>query len=677
MPTLEYRLPIANVLEWSPTYPSIIAVPLKISDNVLGYAKEFRSRARIPALTYLHPINNCTITRSSQPLVGFRGNRSIQDEKLVAAICDTTKPNTKPFRSAPATPSASRSTSDLTSDGEKADLPPPSTLEESFIDAETIEDEAIKSISDGTSQIEGGTLTPRIYGAQQRNIIVDARPTVNAIANRAQGMGSEDMEYYRCATKAYLGIDNIHVMRKSLLDVVEALKDSDITPLPPNREQLAKSGWLKHIANMLDGAALIARTVGIYHSHVLVHCSDGWDRTSQLSALGQLCLDPYYRTLEGFIVLVEKDWLSFGHMFRHRSGFLSSEKWFEIENERVGGNRSASNGTPTSSGGNNAFETGVNRLKGFFNQSNASHDEFSDEESDVTDSAAKRSSAKPQAEDKLVTKVKETSPVFHQFLDATFQLMYQHPTRFEFNERFLRRLLYHLYSCQYGTFLYDNEKDRVKAKARERTRSVWDYFLARKDQFLNEKYDPVVDDNVHGKERIIFPRKEEVRWWAEVFGRSDAEMNGPPPTISDAIREQRLEKEREIPVLTGVEGADEARGVGSVRKAPQSPPPEMSIVDSEKAAALSLSQSSTPKRSSTPTAGDKYGPLGPLGPLGALSQSAGEGFAPLAQGASEKLSAGLKAMGLGARSGTNSPGRAKSPRGSREKEREMMEVEMQ
>jgi hypothetical protein len=31
--------------------------------------------------------------------------------------------------------------------------------------------------------------------------------------------------------------------------------------------------------------------------NVLVHCSDGWDRTSQLSSLSQLLLDPYYRTL--------------------------------------------------------------------------------------------------------------------------------------------------------------------------------------------------------------------------------------------------------------------------------------------------------------------------------------------------------------------------------------------
>lgn len=35
---------------------------------------------------------------------------------------------------------------------------------------------------------------------------------------------------------------------------------------------------------------------------VLVHCSDGWDRTSQMTAIAMLLLDPYYRSFNGFQV---------------------------------------------------------------------------------------------------------------------------------------------------------------------------------------------------------------------------------------------------------------------------------------------------------------------------------------------------------------------------------------
>jgi len=558
--------------KYAPTYPALLVVPTNVSDSVLRYAGEYRSRQRIPALVYRHPVNNCSITRSSQPTPGLRGNRNPQDERLVAAIWATNR-GWKPANI------SSSNSAELTPDTSVVNLND-SSANSSFVGAvEGSIDAGRTTADDLTASSETDADAPKVYGAQQRNLIVDARPTVNAYAMQAVGLGSEKMDYYPGAEKAYLGIDNIHVMRKSLDTVIEALKESDLVPFPPNRQLLAKSNWIKHIANILDGTALIARTVGIMHSHVLIHCSDGWDRTSQLSALSQILLDPYYRTLEGFIVLVEKDWLSFGHMFRHRSGFLSHEKWFTIENEKI---ERKHDGT----GGSNAFENALRGARGLFNRHNESNESLNqlpetnmpENVTDVADTPSSKPVQIGAAEEHRVTKVNELSPVFHQFLDCVYQLHYQHPTRFEFSERFLRRLLYHLYSCQYGTFLFDNEKERVDTRAKERTRSVWDYFLCRKQEFMNPKYEPEIDDAIRGKERMIFPRKGEARWWAECFGRTDEEMNvfGPqaPPNLTPQTSNQSTGRSGtstpivQEPIVTGTESADGATGAGTTVQLP-------------------------------------------------------------------------------------------------------------
>ncbi|KAI0419973.1 protein-tyrosine phosphatase-like protein [Xylaria grammica] len=501
---------------FSPTYPGLLVVPSKISDNVIKYAGPYRSRARIPVLSYLHSLNNCSITRSSQPLVGFRGNRSIQDEKLVGACFSASATVEFNGLEAPtldtAEPSPSSSQFDIRG----------SSLEGEATDTERLEDE----LNTGIERNDDSQTGKRIYGAQQHNLIVDARPTINALAMQVVGKGSENMEYYPFAKKAYLNIDNIHVMRESLNTVIEAIKDGDISKLPPNRELLIKSNWLKHIRGVLDGSALIARQVGINHSHVLIHCSDGWDRTSQLSALSQLMLDPFYRTIDGFIILIEKDWLSFGHMFQQRSGPLGHEKWFIVERDAMAG--SAMQPGESDGRAGEAFENAIAGARRFFHRSR-NQDSSGDTDGDGPgsppdeNSQAKRSSEAPPVTE--TTRPNEISPVFHQFLDATWQLLRQHPTRFEFNERFLRRLLYHLYAGQYGTFLYNCEKQRIDARVHERTRSVWDYFLSRKPEFLNPDYDATVDDRQSGRERLLFPKLTDVRWWAQCFGRSDSEMN--------------------------------------------------------------------------------------------------------------------------------------------------------
>jgi myotubularin-related protein 6/7/8 len=460
---------------FSSTYPALLAVPTSVSDATLRHAVKYRSKERLPVLTYLHPVNNCAITRSSQPLSGLRGKRSIQDEKLVAACFSISGQKDEEPPSAPISRgSPASSQADLNSYVEGGEMSDTERVEHELSACETVPSAAIEIISEKPSLI---------YGAQQHNLIVDARPTVNAYAMKVAGLGSEDMAYYPFAAKEYLGIDNIHVMRDSLNKVIDAIKDADISPLPPNRELLAKSGWLKHITGLLTGASTIARRIGIEHSHVLIHCSDGWDRTSQLSALGQILLDPYYRTMDGFIVLVEKDWLAFGHMFQHRSGFLNSEKWFATEKDALAGSAIQPGGMEEVQNVQNL----LSRTQRFFNRNNQNLDNVSNPDIEIayeeSPNGGRPFVGKGSLAEKEATKPKETSPVFHQFLDAVYQLLRQFPTRFEFNERFLRRLLYHLYSCQYGTFLYNSEKDRLNARVKTRTTSVWSYFLSKRSVF--------------------------------------------------------------------------------------------------------------------------------------------------------------------------------------------------
>lgn len=51
--------------------------------------------------------------------------------------------------------------------------------------------------------------------------------------------------------------------------------------------------------------------------------------------------------------------------------------------------------------------------------------------------------------------------------------MRMEPTAFEFNERFLFEIVEHAYSCIYGTFIGNCDKDRKDLHAAEKTQSFW------------------------------------------------------------------------------------------------------------------------------------------------------------------------------------------------------------
>ncbi|XP_066601319.1 myotubularin-related protein 3 [Prorops nasuta] len=254
-----------------PSYPPQLLVPACISDDTLEAVAKFRSSRRIPAVVWRHVNNGAVIARSSQPEVGWLGWRSSQDEDLLKALSDACSYDR----------------------GES-----------------TIVDE-----STNTSNVCNPTITT---DTTKKVLIVDARSYTTAVANRARGGGCECPEYYPSCDIQFMNLPNIHSIRKSF-HAVRQLCASDADQ-PTWLSLLEGTRWLQHMSGLLRAAVTVASAIERDGRPVLVHCSDGWDRTPQIVALAQILLDPYYRTMEGFQILCEREWLDFGHKFADRCG---------------------------------------------------------------------------------------------------------------------------------------------------------------------------------------------------------------------------------------------------------------------------------------------------------------------------------------------------------------------
>lgn len=375
------------------TYPKEFILPAGLSMTDITEAAKFRSRGRIPALTWRNQRTGAVLCRSSQPMVGVLGHKSLADKLLL---------NLYRVR------------------GDVNDV------------------EEIENPSD-------------FY-------VMDCRKNIAATANSALGKGVEDEKNYQRTKVLFLDIENIHVMRASLKLVEEAIVVGGYGSVEDLNMEDAKfstkidaSEWLIHSRRILVASVSVAEKLELERASVLVHCSDGWDRTAQVCAIAELLLDPYYRTLEGFGVLIEKDWCAFGHKFLDRLAHCDSNS--ESSSER--------------------------------------------------------------------------SPVFLQWLDVVHLVLLQFPNQFQFTEKLLVFIADTAYSCQFGTFFGNSEKQRKELDCENKTVSVWTYVLRNSQLFINPSYGLYPGP--------LWPSlsSHHCRFWERYFLRWEPDMHPRPTSGND------------------------------------------------------------------------------------------------------------------------------------------------
>lgn len=207
------------------SYPRLLVVPSSVGDDVLRGSALFRSRRRLPVVTWRHPRNGCVLMRSSQPLVGLLGRMNDDDELLLRAAAQA-------------------------------------------------------NLLGGVKNALESTPGLRVF---------DCRSEKSAALQRLVGGGSEKLrlEQYSISEYNMLRLCNAKYQREVLAELrvsLENLSTSDKTLR--HIRQLAllnKCRWCTQLFRMLSGACDVAMLLEKGTASVLIHCSDGLNRTPQIA----------------------------------------------------------------------------------------------------------------------------------------------------------------------------------------------------------------------------------------------------------------------------------------------------------------------------------------------------------------------------------------------------------
>jgi hypothetical protein len=213
--------------------------------------------------------------------------------------------------------------------------------------------------------------------------------------------------------------------------------------------------------------------------------------------------------LNGLQILIEKEWCAFGHKFSDRCGHLAEAKGESSE--------TASIMSQLEAGSKNFWNSAAKTL--------------------MTLSGTSESHSSIDSSSQKALKPKEASPVFTQFLDCLYQIWRQFPTQFEYNEQILGYLNKHVYSCEFGDFLMNCERERRHFRGEglhKCTSSIWEDVRSKSFIFINTLYTP------NEKEEVLVPNPDQTICWPLVLQGQEISIQ-PSADNSDLVMSQLSE----------------------------------------------------------------------------------------------------------------------------------------
>ena len=426
--TVNHRYSLAN------TYPALLLVPAKITDESLKRYARLHRQSRFPSVTWRHPKNQAILLRGSSFLgKGVMGmikrhhdgmyqpnhnevNSTVEAELYITSIIQQTPRAMVRPDSAWNMAGSELSINSLVAPN-AGDYPPVHSYPTL---TPTMSRKYNNPISRAMDTLTRNTPAPGLsYGAPKRSRISLGSMKGNRQMGSQSSLASANLrssgsDYYSSQDSSFLQRASLYIfgdksqmkgakfeshpkaefipiefpeprrVRASFKKLMRACVPSASSAQPDQSflKQVEGSEWVYLLQSLIQLSGAVVDLLDIQGASVMLCLEDGWDISAQVTSLALLCLDPYYRTIEGFRVLIEKEWLAVGHRFNHRSNFSNP-----------------------------------NQDSGF-------------------------------------------TPMFLQFLDAVHQIHHQFPMAFEFNQYYLRFLAYHHVSCRFHNFLCDYEFQR-------------------------------------------------------------------------------------------------------------------------------------------------------------------------------------------------------------------------